>query len=563
MGDLDTEILIAGGGPVGLILAHELAHRGVRVMLVERNPHSTRHPKMDVTNARSMEHLRRLGLADAVRQHATPAHNPATVVWTDRLGGRELARFEYPSYATALQQQARIHDGTGVAEPMMRVSQVVLEPVLCELLSQRHGARADVQFGWRLDGFQEDDASVLSTVTHAATGRQRTIRSLYLAGCDGAGSIVRRGLGIAWDVMNTRLGPLVAIWRRYGFWSLLSTAARALLLGRQMPDGRVYLIHFESQEREFLQRHGSFWHKQCAQTGDTLISQNDRDTWTLHVLMNRTMDPAKLDPARVLFERLGRSIECKILAANDWRPALTVAKRFGRGRVWLAGDACHQVIPTGGYGMNTGVSEAITLGWMLAAVVQGWGGPRLLPAYEAERLPVIRANRRASALHAGVRLMITTRGRAYAERIGEYIRRLGNLENEALGLELDYRYERSPVICQEAGEIPAWRIDAITPSTRPGCRLPHVWLAPGVSVFDKLGQGLTLIRTADVDVSSFVQAAAALRVPLSVVDIRDAKVAKLYERALILVRPDQHVAWRGEHAQVDVSRVLRTVTGRS
>jgi len=557
---IETDVLIAGAGPVGLILAHELSQRGVRVLLVERNLHSTRHPKMDITNARSMEHLRRLGLASQIRAHATPPHHPVSVIWTDRLGGNPLARFDYPSYEEALEQQRRIQDGTGVAEPLLRISQIILEPLLCELLKQNN-KQAQVQFGWHLDGFTEHADHVISQITHVPTGETRVVHSQYLAGCDGAGSQVRRQLGIPWDVMDPRLGPLAAIQHKYGWTAAAGTAVRVLKRGRKIPDGRVYLIHFKSKDLTFLHRNGVFWHEQCAQTGDTLIAQDDVDTWTLHVIMDATMDPKRMDAKAVLHERLGRNIECEILTANAWRPALTIAQQFGRGRVWLAGDACHQVIPTGGYGMNTGVGEAVTLGWMLAAKLQGWGGPKLLPAYEAERRPIIEANRQGSALNAGVRLMIAARaGRAH-DRRATYIRKLGNLENEALGLEVDYRYDASPIICHESGPSHSWRIDAITPSTRPGSRLPHVWLEPGLSVFDRLSQGFTLIRTADIDVSRFEHAAQTLNFPLSVLDIRNPDVTQLYQRSLLLIRPDQHVAWRGFTTPMEVASILKRVSG--
>jgi len=558
---LETDILIAGGGPVGLVLAHELSQRGVRVMLVERNLHSTRHPKMDITNARSMEHFRRLGLASGIRAHATPPQNPVSVIWTDKLGGKAIARFDYPSYEDAVKKQSQINDGTGVAEPLMRMSQVVLEPLLRDML-ERNGRQVQVDFGWRFDSFTEESDHVISNLTNVQTGEKRQVRSRYLAGCDGAKSQVRRQLGIEWNVMDTRLGPIAAIKHKYGLAAAAGTLFGSLKPGRKIPDGRVFMIHFKSKDLSFFHRNGVFWHEQCAQTGDTLIAQDDVETWTLHVLMNSTMDPDRIDPKALLRERLGRNIECEILAANAWRPALTIANQFGRGRVWLAGDACHQVIPTGGYGMNTGVGEAVTLGWMLAAMVQGWGGPKLLAAYEAERKPVIEANRQGSALNAGVRAMITARAGTALDKHAAYIRKLGNLENEALGLEADYRYDTSPLIWHEAGPADPWRVDGIIPSARPGARLPHFWLNPGVAVFDRLGQGFTLIRTADADVTGFERAAEALNLPLTVLDIRDARATKLYQRPLLLIRPDQHVAWRGAATPSDALSILKRVAGQ-
>ena len=230
------------------------------------------------------------------------------------------------------------------------------------------------------------------------------------------------------------------------------------------------------------------------------------------------------------------------------------------------------MIPTGGYGMNTGVGDAVDLGWKLAAVLQGWGGPALLPSYEAERMPVGRRNRDTSARHASVRMTISTgtpsrvhedsdRGARARARAGEQIRTLGNLENEALGIELDYRYDDSPIVCTEDGDGPKWSPEAYVPSTRPGARAPSVILEDGRGVFDLLGSGFTLLRFAEVPVSSLVEAARACGLPLWVVDIRDENARRLYERDLVLVRPDQHVAWRGDVAPRDPASVVDRVRG--
>jgi len=441
---------------------------------------------------------------------------------------------------------------------------VLLEPLLRQTL-EAHGESVQVDFGYRFEHFEEQQGGVLSTVVNVTTGERKQIFSQYLVGCDGANSTVRRQLGYDWDVMDTRTGPLSAIKNKYGFGAAASALVRtAIKRAPRLPDGRVYMIHFKSKDLGLFHRNGVFWHEQCAQTGDTLIAQDDKDTWTLHVVLDSSMDTKKLEPKAFLFERFGRSFDCQVLEANEWRPGLTIATKFGRDRVWLAGDACHQVIPTGGYGMNTGVGEAVTLGWMLAATLQGWGGQNLLAAYEPERKPVIEANRQGSALNAGVRLMVNAHACANTRRTAAYIAKLGNLENEAFGLEVDYRYTDSPVICHEASPPPPWRADAITPSTYPGSRLPHIWLAPGVSVFDKLGQNFTLIRTKrDANVRTFERDAAQLGVPLKVLDVTDANAVRVFGAPLILVRPDQHVAWRGSSAPPDALKVLKKVTGHA
>jgi 2-polyprenyl-6-methoxyphenol hydroxylase-like FAD-dependent oxidoreductase len=560
-------VLIAGGGPVGLTLALTLAQHGVAAILVERNPSTTTHPKMDITNGRSMELFRHLGVADELRKIAVPEDHPFDVSWVTNLDGWELARFRYP---TPAQRRALIrerNDGTTALEPAMRVSQALLEPALKNILESR-ATKIDVRFGWALETFAQDANGVDAVIRCSATGETRAIRAQFLAGCDGAGSVVRNGLGIGLDDINLR--RLAA--RELGLGRLLPAAIRAYLADRETPmDGRLYLIHFTSPNRELFERFGTTWHTQSPE-GWTLISQNDNDTWTLHALLGAGTDADSIDPKQLLFAKLGIEFDCDIICANAWRPRLSLADSYGNGRVWLAGDSVHQVVPAGGYGMNTGVGDAVGLGWMLAAIVQGWGDHRLLEAYEAERRPVAIRNRTASARHTLVRLAIKTfyrkaihtegrNGERSRRRLGREILDLGNLENEADGIEFGYRYDSSPVICDEPHAAPADHMHAYTPGTQPGARPPSLFLEDGRAVFDLFGLGFTLVRFADLDVDSLTAAAAERAMPLEVVDIREDHARRLYERDLVLIRPDHHVAWRGDSIPDRPGAILDRVRG--
>jgi 2-polyprenyl-6-methoxyphenol hydroxylase-like FAD-dependent oxidoreductase len=560
-------VLIAGGGPVGLTLALTLARHGVAAMLVERNPSTTTHPKMDITNGRSMELFRHLGVADELRKVAVPEDHPFDVSWVTKLDGWELARFRYPAVA---QRRASIrdrNDGTMALEPAMRVSQALLEPALKGILESR-SPQIDIRFGWALDTFRQDADGVDAVIQCSATGETRTIRAQFLAGCDGAGSVVRAGLGIGLDDIDLRR---LAV-RELGIGRLLPAAIRAYLDDREKPmDGRVYLIHFTSPNRELFERFGTAWHTQSPE-GWTLISQNDRDTWTLHALLGAGTDVDAIDPKQFLFAKLGIEFDCDIICANAWRPRLSLADSYGRGRVWLAGDAAHQVVPAGGYGMNTGIGDAVGLGWMLAAIVQGWGDHRLLDAYEAERRSVAIRNRTASARHTLVRLAIKAayrkaihtegwKGERSRRRLGREILDLGNLENEADGIEFGYRYDTSPIICSEPHTTTADHMHAYTPGTRPGSRPPGLFLEDGRAIFDLFGLGFTLLRFADLDVDSLAAAAAERGMPLKIVDIRDDHARSLYERDLVLIRPDHHVAWRGDTVPDEAGAILDHIRG--
>jgi 2-polyprenyl-6-methoxyphenol hydroxylase-like FAD-dependent oxidoreductase len=534
---VDAPVVIAGGGPVGLTLARGLATRGVRSVLLERNPTTTQHPKMDITNGRTMELFRRLGMADAVRAAGVPDDHPFDVSWITTLSGHELHRFRYPTPARAREVIRFVNDGSCPLEPALRVSQVVIEPVLKRFLDD--DPLVDVRFGWAFESFAQDADGVDVVARNTASGEALTLRCAYLAGCDGGGSRVRKQLGIE--------------------------------LGGTARVGHLFMTHFRSEARGVLQRFGIAWHYQSLR--GTLIAQNDRDIWTLHVALPSQEAADAFDPRAALFAFAGCEFPHEILVANAWTPHLLLAERYGHGRVWLAGDATHQYIPTGGYGMNTGIADAVDLGWKLAALIRGWGGVGLLEGYQAERPPVAARNLEASGRHFAVRLEIAKRmqaglgedglGESDAQRaaVGREIAALGNAENESLGIELGYRYDGSPIVAGEAGEPPALDALRYAPSTWPGARLPSVFLADGRAVYDALGDDFTLLAFGNADASPLERAAAERGVPLRVLRLGDANARAVYERDLVLVRPDQHVAWRGDAAPPDPLALVDRVRG--
>ena len=503
-------VVIAGGGPVGMTLGRTLATLGVRCLLVERNPSTTRHPKMDITNGRSMELFRRLGVADKLRAVAVPEENNFDVSWITSLSGQELHRFRYPSVAEKRAEIRAKNDGTQSREPAMRVSQVMIEPVLKDAIFGH--PLVEARWGVAFEDFAQDEEGVTCTLRGTETGATEQVRCDFLAGCDGGSSIVREKLGIALE-------------------------GRAAVTQR-------YMIHFRSDARDLLQRFGVAWHYQTDK--GTLIAQDDRNTWTLQTRPPVGVDPANIDPHPILDAWAGRSFDRKILVANPWFTHLLLAERYRMGRVFLAGDAAHQYIPTGGYGMNTGIGDAVDLGWKLAAAVKGFGGAGLLASYESERRPVGLRNRLASERHTGVRIKIAVlydRERDPAALAGG-IAALGNAENESWGIEFGYRYdgvEGDPVRYE--------------PTTAPGARLPSTFLRDGSALYDRLGPWFTLLRFGDADPSPIVDAAPA---PLETVIVDDPAIASIYEARLVLVRPDTHVAWRG-NACADGAAVWRQV----
>lgn len=536
---IETPVFIAGGGPVGMTLALNLARYGVKSMLCERNPTTTRHPKMDLTNGRSMELFKRLGLVEKLRDAGVPRENAFDISWITSLVGHELYRFHYPSAKEKAAIIRAENDGSHGSEAPLRVSQVQIEPVLKKAIDEN--PLVDVRFGTKFERIvSEDENGITLEVSNGETGGTETVRCQFLAGCDGGGSRVRRNLDIELD--------------------------------GDMAVAGAHMVHFRTDARDVLQRWGPVYHLQTG--GGTIIAQNDHDIYTLQAWLIPGMGIEDMRPEDVLEGWVGTKFDYEILQANPWTANFVVAQKYRKGRALLAGDSAHQYIPTGGYGMNSGIADAAALSWVLAANVQGWGGDELLDAYEAERLPTAWWHLEASRRHMGVRIKISE---LYAEagdltgegpeadakraELGRKIQELGNAENESWGVEYGYRYDKSTVICHEPD---APEIDPITyhPTTWPGSRLPHIFLEDGVSIHDKLGLFFTLVALDDVDSSAIEAAAAERSIPLDILRLNRPDLRALYERNLILVRPDQHVAWRGDALPQDLAGLLKHVTGR-
>ncbi len=534
----NATILIAGAGPVGLTAACVMAHLGVPVTVIDKSPTPTRHPKMDITNARSMELFRKYGLEDALRAVAVPDTHPFDVSWITTLAGYELHRFNYKSPAELRTQYREINDGTQPQVPPMRVSQVEIEPVLRKAAVEN--PLITERFGVAIEGLEQGPDGVVATLRDQETGETEQIGCDYLVGCDGGNSVVRQALDIG--------------------------------LEGEADLGERFMIHFHSRDRDLLQRFGIAWHYQSSR--GSMIAQNDDDIWTLHTMPGPDPDGYMPTPEERLVRYTGREFNFDIKVANPWRPHLLVAEKYGQGNVFLAGDAAHQYIPTGGYGMNTGVGDAVDIGWKLAAVAKGYGGSGLLASYDLERRPVGVRNRGGSGRHAGVRMDIQA---VYAEefpsdiegdedrraRAAQRIAALGNAENESWGIEYGYAYPDSPVICGEADAEISTDPVRYVPTTAPGARLPSCYLRDGAALFDRLGPWFTLISFAGAPETAWGEAAEKISVPLAVLTLDEPDLGRIYGADLILVRPDHHVVWRGRNNGAPVPpKILKTALGR-
>jgi 2-polyprenyl-6-methoxyphenol hydroxylase-like FAD-dependent oxidoreductase len=516
----DTEVLVVGAGPVGLTLAVDLGQRGVRCTLVERKDAPQFLPKMERCNARTMEIYRRMGLADKVRAAGLGAKVPMDVYIVTALNQPPLVRHQYPSVAEAKRAIDACRDGSMPLEPYQLISQYTLEPLLkkeAEALPS-----VSVRYGCELESFVQDKDGVTARISSGE------IRAKYLVGCDGGNSVVRKQLGIAMQGEN--LSELrQALYRCDELFDRIP-------IGPGPGHGRHY--HVADERWRFL------------------IMQDSTRHWTLHAVVD---DDAEM--ARQFELTIGVPVKYEMLYVGKWRQNLLLADRYRDGRVFLAGDAVHLVIPTGGLGMNSGVGDAVDLAWKLEATLRGWGGPRLLDSYEIERRQVGERNVGASRYASLGRRKWRGLWRDLPElaRVAEVEQRKGN---EMIGAELGYRYAGSPLVCEEQGG-PEDDLRAYVPTTWPGARLPHVWLEGHVAVQDRIGPGYTLLRFSNEDTASLTKAFKALGAPLRVLDVPDAAARDVYGFDLILLRPDLHVVWRGNRLQEAPGNIHLTATGHS
>lgn len=535
--EFDHDVIVAGAGPVGLTLTIDLGRRGVRAMIMERDPTTAPWPKMDRSNARTMEIYRRLGIVDRVRALGYPADNPMDVILAHKAAGPLIAKQKYPSVAERRRQIAECRDGTFPLEPYQLVAQNHIEPLLRQV-AEHETANTTVRYGLELIDFEQDGDGV-TVFARTLDGKDETFRCRYLVGTDGGTSTVRRRLGV-------RLHGRAALneTRQVIFWS----EDLYEKMGQTIGKGRHY---------QFVDGPGV----------NSLIAQGDRKEFSAGSAL-----PPDTDFLPLLREMIGFDCEITIRHVNSWRPHLLLAERYQDRRVFMAGDAIHLVIPTGGLGMNSGVGDAIDLSWKLAGAVHGWGGPALLESYEQERRPVGARNIEASGWAADGSTIsgagITQQALreppdspAHRRMVETYMVELARMHN-MVGAETNYSYAGSPLVAYEPGNVPIWELNRIVPHGRPGVRIPHMWLKDGRALQDVLGFDYTYLDLRGDCASDGIAAAfAKIGAPLSVVRMDEPALREIYNGAVFLLRPDLHIAWRGDAAPEDPGAVARMATG--
>ncbi len=535
---MDTEVLIVGAGPTGLTLAIDLGRRGIRCILIEQKEQPAFLPKMERINARTMEIYRRMGLAQKIRAAGLRADCPMDVFIVLALNEPPLLRLPYPSVAQAQADIRAATDGTMPLEPYQLISQYTLEPLLKAVAEA--DPNIDVRFGCEFVSLQQDAAGVTARVRRR-DGTLAPIRAAYLVGCDGGTSPVRKELGIRLSGEGNTLSLRQALYRCDELFDLLP-------IGNGPGKGRHYHVADDKATQ--------------------LIMQDSTKHWTLHSIVD-----SNEEMNRQFEMTVGVPVKYEMLSCDPWRQNLLLADRYGRGRVFLAGDAVHLVIPTGGLGMNSGIGDAVDLSWKLAATLRGWGGPDLLRSYEIERRQVgernVGASRYATLGRRKWRSLWRPdiRDDTPAGAQTRYIlTALADIEqrktNEMIGAELGYRYVDSPIICNVPGG-PEHLFREYRPTTWPGARLPHIWLDDGTAMQDRIPDGYTILKLGRTKADARLLEAAlrARGAPVTVLDVADRIAREIYGYDLILLRPDMHVVWRGLALPDDVAEVAAVATG--
>jgi 2-polyprenyl-6-methoxyphenol hydroxylase-like FAD-dependent oxidoreductase len=543
-----VSVIIVGAGPTGLMLALELGRRGVATLLLSESTQTSTTPKATVTQARTMEHFRRLGLAEAVRRTGVPGDHPTDIVYCSRITWHELARHRLPSPDEARrlvrEEPARWH----TPELTHRSSQMWIEPILLDAC--RRLPSVELQLGWRGLRIHEAGGAVSVEAERVADGLRQTFHGAFLVGCDGAASTVRGHLGIGWgdssQITEFKGRPMFSVHARAPRFFERVPFARGWLYAAINCVQRGSCISLNGTDFKF-----SFWRP---------------DHWTSdHV--------SKEQIAEVHLRMFGRECDFDVIGYKFWRGgASLVADAYRRSRVLLAGDAAHLFTPSAGLGYCTGIDDAANLGWKLAATVHGWGGPGLLDSYEVECRPEALRRTRFAA-ECAERLAIfkptpdldqsTPAGdRARAAAAAHFASHLP-FQYDIPGINFGARFDASPIIADDRSPTPAGSPNVYVPSGKPGGRAPHAWLPDGRSLYDAFGFDFTLLcfgpRAEDVE--SFRRTAAKLAIPLAVVEIPSRTLRDVYEADLVLVRPDQVVSWRGSGTPYDAEGVLRQAAG--
>ena len=548
MNGVDADVIIVGGGPCGLMLAVELGQRGISVIVFNEREGTSPLPQANATQARTMEHFRRLGFASEIRKRGLPPDYPTDISYFTRYTKHELARFDLPSSEDAEKAIKKMTGSWSAAELPHRISQMFVEEVLYEQALKL--SSVELKFGKRVNQISDD-----GNLCHALVsddGQEQKFRSKYLVGCDGPRSLVRKHLNI----------------------ELVGESGEA----RDFLGGRMHAIYFQSNDlyqRLNARKAWMYW----AFNGDRrsfMAAIDGKSEFVFHTQLKPEEEDVEIDEAKarsMFFETFGDKINIKIISRLSWTAGLTlVASSFDKGRIFIAGDAAHLFTPTGGLGYNTGIEDAVNLGWKLAAVLNGWGHKKLLDSYHTERHQSALRNT-SFARHFADSIGKykasddledeTVMGEEARKKAGDYLSSHARAEFNIPGITFGYRYDGSPVLVGIKQSPPPDKANEYEPSGVPGGRAPHFWIDQNLSIYDKFSFDFTLICFRDgFDLGSARSSAKKLKLPLKILELHNKEIRATYGASLVLIRPDQIICWQGENLS-SFENVISIVTGRN
>jgi 2-polyprenyl-6-methoxyphenol hydroxylase-like FAD-dependent oxidoreductase len=539
--DSESDVLIVGAGPVGLTLAIDLAWRGIDVTVVETRARAAPpEPKCNHVAARTMEIFRRLGVAEKVRNAGLPADYPHDISFT----GQELTRIRIPCRRDRFTMTDGPDCNWPTPEPPHRINQIFLEPILFEHAAAQ--PRICIINRTSVEDVVVGDTSANATLRDLDSGAVNQWNSRFLIGCDGARSIVRKAIG-------------------------------AKLSGDDVVQ-RVQSTYIRAPDLIELQRHERAWGTGSINPRRTgmVYAIDGRERWLVHNYMKPDepdFDSVDRDACIRTILGVNSDFRYDIISKEDWVGRRLIADKFRDRCAFIAGDAAHIWVPYAGYGMNAGIADAMNLSWLLAAHLNGWAPPSILDAYEAERWPITSQVSRFAMSHAEAEIRrrgavpgdiedAGSQGELARREVGRLAYEINVQQYACAGLNFGTYYDRSPIIAYDGGEHPAYTMDSYTPSTVPGCRTPHLQCDHGGSLYDAIGPEFTLLRFDPSAETAPLQAAAVRRgVPLAVLDVDATAARGLYGHRLVLSRPDQHVAWRGDTLPPDPLALIDRVRG--
>ena len=540
----EVSVLISGGGSVGLSLAAELGWRNIDCMVVEQAAGLNNHPRANAVANRTMEYYRRWGIDKAITEAGIPPDHPADYYWVSSLHGRQLHRISLPPF----KKIREVKDTGGYVKeehtwsPYLKTitGQNEVEETILNYIDTL--SNINMNFNYSLESFEQDTLGVTSKVKNIKSGVIEEVRSKYLIACDGGKSMVREKLNIG--------------------------------LSGRADMAKFVSIYFKAPDFMKCHKFGSaniFFplHKDYA---GFLLNWDGGTTFTYHLMLKPGQLWNEVNTKKSIEEVLGQTTDIEILSVQPWTAHALVADKYHDKRIIMAGDAVHLFTPTGGFGMNTGVSDAIDIAWKVQAMVEGWGGAKLIDSYFEERHSIgVRNTKEAADCFDQLNSVmqygdILDEDSKRAEKLREKLS-INLKEQDKLiassGTLLGYRYNNSSIVIPDGTEETIDNPRKYIPTARPGHRAPHIWLEEGVSIYDKFNQNFTLlVFTEDlIDAKKLISKAESIALPIHLLQINDKDVLNLYLNKYVIVRPDLMVAWRSDYIPENSIDILNTIIG--